>query len=641
MVAEAAAASDWYRRAALGRADAEALARAGCPRPHLTAPARFSHRGDAGVWHKYALMLRYARPHTRGWLSILAVTLLATAAVLLAPLPLKVLVDNVLGDDPLPAVLDFLPGVESDHVLLAYVVAAELVLFALVSALDVALTFLWIKVGQTMVYDLARDLFARVQRRSLRNHSREPVGETMQRVAGDSWAVHTVVDELLFTPLHATVTIVGLVVVMSSLNSALTLLAFAVVPLMVAASLVLGKPVRLAGNRRREIEGQLHSHVQQSLAGISVVQAFGGEERQRSRFEELARAAVSSQMRVTFVGGLNGLGSGLVGTIGVGAILLIGAHQVLDGSLTVGGLIVFLAYVTRLQGELAGFTGIYTKLQGVRASIDRVVEVLDARAEVADAPGAVEVGRVEGHVRYEGVGFGYERERPVLEDVSFEAHPGQVVAVVGATGAGKSTLVSLLPRFFDPDAGRVLLDGHDLRELRVKSVRDNVSLVLQESFLFPFSISENIAYGRPGASREEIADAARAANAHDFISRLPEGYDTVVGERGATLSGGERQRVAIARALLKDAPVLILDEPTSALDAETEGMLLQALDRLMAGRTTLIIAHRLSTIRNADQIIVLANGRIIETGNHQQLLQHNGTYARMHNIQHGDHKVLA
>jgi ABC-type multidrug transport system fused ATPase/permease subunit len=610
-------------------------------------------------WHRYALLLRYARPHAKGWLVIGVVTLLSVGVSLLVPLPLMVLVDNVVGHHSRPGYLAWLPGSANRDVLLAYVIAAELAFFALASALDVLLTLLWIKVGQKMVYELSEDLFARVQRRSLRDHARHPVGETLQRVVGDSWTVSTVVGELVLTPVQAVITIAGLVVVMVSLNPGLTVVTCLMAPVTVAASFLLGRRMRQAGRRRRDLEGQLQSHVQQTLTGIGVVQAFGAEGRQRERFRELTQAALRSQLRMTFVGGLNGLGSGVAAAFGAGVILLVGGQDVLGGSLSVGGLVIFMTYVRRLQGELGGSAnfsdesqesgggglgGIYSTLQGVRSSIDRIVEVLDAPVEVCDGPGAVVLdpgSGVAGHVVFEGVWFGYERGRSVLRGIDFEAAPGEVVAIVGATGAGKSTLVSLVPRFADPDRGRVLLDGRDLRDLSLASVRGSVSLVLQESFLFPFSIAENIAFGRPGASREEIERAARAANAHEFISRLPEGYDTVVGERGATLSGGERQRVAIARALLKDAPVLILDEPTSSLDAKTESQVLEALERLMVGRTTLIIAHRLSTIRHADRIVVLNHGRLVEQGTQQQLLRQNGLYGELYDLQHERRVVLA
>jgi ABC-type multidrug transport system fused ATPase/permease subunit len=580
-------------------------------------------------------MLSYAGRRWRGWAGILVLTLLGTGASLLAPLPLKVLVDNVLGSHHAPAAMRWLPGTGTDHGLLVWVVLFEIVVFIVAAAIEVLSTFMWTIVGQGMVYELAQDVFARVQRRSLREHLRQPVGDTLERVAGDTWSIHTVIDELIFTPLHSLVTIAAVATVMAGLNVGLTLIAFAVAPLMALTPLLLGRPMRRLGEKQRQVQGHIHSHVQQTLAGMPVVQAFGQEGRAHRRFEQLAQAAIRLQTRGALLGGLGGLGSGIVTTLGTGVVLLVGAHAVLHGHLTIGGLLVFANYVGLLQGQIAGLTGIYSTLQGARPNIDRVVEVLDARADVEDRRGAVELAGVRGEVVVDEVSFGYAPGRPVLQGVSFSASPGEVVAIVGPTGAGKTTLVGLLPRFFDPDQGRVLLDGHDLRDLRLRQVRGSVSLVLQESFLFPFSIAENIAYGRPGASREEIVQAARAANAHEFVSKLPEGYDTVVGERGATLSGGERQRVAIARALLKDAPVLILDEPTSALDAETEASLLQALDRLMAGRTTVIIAHRLSTIRRADQILVLRDGQIVERGRHQDLIDLDGHYAHMHDIQHG------
>jgi ATP-binding cassette subfamily B protein/subfamily B ATP-binding cassette protein MsbA len=421
---------------------------------------------------------------------------------------------------------------------------------------------------------------------------------------------------------------------MLALDPVLTAVAVAVVPAMAWASLKMGGRVRRAGELRRRVMGQLQALLHQSLTGLPVVQAFGQEDRVHARFVDLSARAVAAERRSALVGSVNGLLVGMISAVGTGVILLLGASRVLAGDMSVGSLLVFLAYLATLQAALSSFAGVYTSLQAIRPQVDRVMEVLDTVPEVADGPGVVP-GRAAGHVRLEGVVFGYEPGRPVLHGVSLEACPGELVALVGATGAGKSTVAGLVMRLFDPWAGRVCLDGRDVRGLSVGSVRAQVGLVLQESFLFPISVAENIAYGRPGASRAEVVAAARAANAHEFIVGLPDGYDTVVGERGGTLSGGQRQRVAIARALLKDAPVLVLDEPTSALDAQTEGLLLGALDRLMAGRTTIVIAHRLSTIRRADRIVVLDGGRVAETGTHQELVAAGGRYARMHALQTG------
>jgi ATP-binding cassette subfamily B protein len=594
-------------------------------------PTEPQYRARAGAYQR---LLRYAVPYRSGWLMIAGAMLLSTALSLAQPWPLQVLIDHVIGRLPmrdwLASLAAILPFTHSSTGLLAWVVLAGVLIFAVNSVVDVVLSMQWTRVGRKMVYDLGRDLFARVQRRSLRTHAAHSIGDSMSRIGGDAWCVHAIVDTLLFAPGHALFTTITMIVVMVQLDAGLTLLALTVAPFMTLAAWVFGRPMRDAAHARREVESRIQTHVHQTLTGVSVVQAFGREDEEERRFRELAEDAIRMQRRGAFVGSAYGLGSGLITTIGTAIVMWAAAMRVLDGRLTIGTTLVFLSYLGTLQWQLSAFAAMYGALQTAGAGTDRVMDVLAADQAVRERPDAAPLPRVRGEVRFDRVSFSYLAGQPVLRGISLSAAAGSTVAIVGSTGAGKSTLVGLIPRLFDPDEGRVLIDGHDVRDVSLASLRDQVAVVLQEPYLFPMTIGENIALGRRGAIGEEIEAAARAANAHGFISALPGGYDAVIGERGATLSGGERQRIAIARAFLRDAPILILDEPTSSLDAETELAIVDALARLTRGRTTFIVAHRLSTIRNASTIVFLEHGEIVEHGTHAQLMARNGRYRRMH-----------
>lgn len=589
-----------------------------------------------------AWLMRYAFRRWAGFLVVIGTMLLGILMDLLKPWPMAILVDHVLKRQPVPdstrRLLEFLPGADSIEGLLVWSVSGTVVLFLLSWALNVANSYAGIGFGQSMVYDLAADLFAHLQRLSLGFHSRRRLGDSIRRVTTDCSCVSTIIRGALLPVLGSVVTLVTMFGVMYRLSPGLTLLAMAVVPLMAVAFARYAKPMLELSYAQSNAEGQLYDVIEETLSAMPVIQAFSREERGERRYDESVEQNMATLLAATNVQVKFKILIGLASALGTAGILWMGTHQALAGKLTVGNILVFISYLGALYGPLNSLMYTSSAVQGASAGARRVREILDTEHEVKERAGAITLEDVKGRVQFEKVTFGYESGRPFLRDVSVEAAPGETIAVVGPTGAGKSTLLSLIPRLYDPWEGRILIDGNDVRDVELRSLRQNVSLVLQEAFLFPISIADNIAYGRPEASREEIIAAARASNAHPFIERLPNGYDTVVGERGATLSGGERQRVSIARALLKDAPILILDEPTSALDAVTESLLLEALERLMKGRTTFIIAHRLSTIRNANRILVMENGFVVESGTHEELLAAGGTYAGLHAIQFGNRK---
>jgi ATP-binding cassette subfamily B protein/subfamily B ATP-binding cassette protein MsbA len=556
---------------------------------------------------------------------------------LIGPWPIKILVDYVFGSHPMPPALQSffaaLPGPDTKTWILGWIAAATVVLFILNTVLNMLESYVSIDVRQRMTYDLGGDLFRHLQRLSLIFHTRRPVGDTIARVTGDPSCVPLIVLDALLPLLQSFVMLITMFLIMWRLQPTMTLVSLAVVPFLVVSIRIFSDAMTSRTRVRRDLEGSMMSVVEQTLSSIPVVQAFAREDLEHKRFRRYADETVVAYKRATFSSIWFSLFVGLITAVGTAVLIWLGGRYVLDGTMTTGTLLVFLAYLGQLYGPLNSITYTAQTLSYAFAQADRVEEVLSVPIDVQDRPDAKDAD-MRGVIRYEHVTFGYEPDRSVLRDISLEAGPGDMIAIVGPTGAGKTTLVNLLVRFFDPWSGRITVDGRDLHEFRYRSVRQQIALVLQDPFIFPFTVAENIAYARPDASPEEIEAAARASNADEFIARLGDGYATIIGERGATLSGGEKQRLSIARAFLKDAPILILDEPTSALDARTEAHLLDALERLMAGRLTFIIAHRLSTIRNADRILVLDHGEIVEQGRHEDLLARRGLYAMLYSRQH-------
>jgi len=555
---------------------------------------------------------------------------------LLEPWPLKIVLDNVLRSRPMHGWLNdriLSIGGGDKLAIIKFAAVAVLVIAAIGAICSYTEKYLTTSIGQWVMHDLRRTVYFHIQRLSLAFHDQSRTGDLISRVTSDIDTLQSFITSGLLGALTNCLTLVGMVGVMFYLNWRFTLIALCVAPVLFLVVYVYTRRIKKAARAVRKKEGEIVSIIQEVLSSIHVVKAFAREDYEQRRLEEQSLEGVEISLRARSLKAKLSPLVEMIVAVGTSLVLWFGARMVLDGSLSAGALVVFILYLGKMykpMQELSKMTDDYSK---AAVGYERIREVLDTEREVKDLPGARLAPRFKGKIEFEKVCFSYEPASPVLRDINFTVEPGQVAALVGPTGEGKSTIISLIPRFYEPNSGVIRIDGYDVRRLNKQSIRQQISFVLQETLLFHAPVWQNIAYGKPEASRSEILRAAEIALAHEFIEKMPEGYDTMIGERGVTLSGGQRQRIAIARAVIRNTPILILDEPTSGLDAESEKLVFEALDRLMEGRTAIVIAHRLSTIRRADIILVLKDGTIVETGKHEELLKSGGLYAEFHELQ--------
>jgi len=604
-------------------------------------PARIRRRRaaraeEAGAWSLWAALPRtkpYLRPYRRLMVVVMALTFITAALALAEPWPLAVILNQVLGSEEPTGVLKSIFGSDpTPWVVLIVMVLARFLIIATSNAFTVLSHYLGAKTEQNMVLDLRSDLFAHVQRLSLTFHDERQTGALMSQINLAAASVGNIV--MVVPPIvEAVLTLVGMFVIAWLIDWQLALLSMVVIPFLYWSFNIYGRRIVPRVQKVQDLEWRSLSIVHESVAMLRVIVAFGREDHEHKRFREQGQTAVDERVKLTVSQSLYTLGVQTATAAGTSLVLAFGAWHVLHGDLTIGEMLVVMTYIASVYQPLEQISTTIGMIHEQLVQFNASLALLDTDPEVVEKPNAVELGRARGRVTARGVGFAYQGRKRTLDDISFDAAPGERIAIVGHTGAGKSTLMSLLVRFYDPHHGGIAVDGIDIRDIRLHSLRDQISVVLQDPLLFSGTIAENIRYGRLEATREEIEAAARAANAHDFISHLPQGYETPLGERGAQLSGGERQRISVARAFLKDAPILILDEPTSSIDSKTESVILDALDELMEGRTSFIVAHRLSTVRHADQILVLSDGSIAESGTHEELLRDGTIYRQLHEAQ--------
>ena len=569
----------------------------------------------------YRRVFRYYRPFLPQTIAGLLLSLIGIGLNLLKPWPFKIIVDDFLRPNPNP------PG--DAHTWIPLLCLALVVIQFLWGVINWATNYILVKVGLQTLLKLRTDLYAYLQSLSLKYHDLRRSSDLSFRVAYDSQSIQTIYNKGFTGIFGSVVTLIGTFAIMVQLDWQLTILSLGIVPLIILAIYFFAHRIRHQSTFIQEQESAVLAQAQEGLSSIRMVHAFGREQFEVMQFHQQAQQSLQANLRLTLTNVNSALVISTLMVFGTAAMYYVGTLHVLAGTLTLGTLLVFSAYLLMLYQPLESITYTAWAMEGATAGAKRCFEVLDREDDVVDSPSAIEIEPAKGAIGFQNVSFGYAQDRQVLHDVDLRIEPNQMIAIVGGTGAGKSTLLSLVPRFYDPTSGSVTLDGRNVREIKKKSLRAQIGIVLQDTLLFSTTIRENIAYGRPEATDDEIIDAAKRAQADEFIRQLPDGYASTVGERGGQLSVGQRQRVGIARAFLKNAPILLLDEPTSALDPTTEAAIMETIKDLMRGRTTLIATHRLATIHDVDRIVVVERGRIVEQGRGTELLARGGVYAKL------------
>ena len=574
----------------------------------------------------YRRVLRYYRPFLWQTIFGLCLSLLGVGLNLLKPWPFKIIVDDFLRAGP-----TIRPDWRMWVLLLCSALIGIQFLWGIINWIT---NYLFVKIGLQALLKLRTDLYSYLQSLSLKYHDARRSSDSSFRVAYDSQSIQTIYNKGFTNIFGSVITLIGTFVIMLRLDWQLTLVSLGIVPLVVGAIYLFAHRIRRESTSIQEHESAVLAQAQEGLSSIRMVHAFGREDFEVRQFQQQARQSLQANLRLTLTNVNSALVISTLMVVGTAVMYYIGTLHVLAGTLTLGSLLVFSAYLLMLYQPLESLTYTAWAMEGATAGAKRCFEILDRQDDVVDSPGAIAISSAQGAIGFQAVTFGYAADRYVLREIDLRIEPNQIVGLAGGTGAGKSTLLSLVPRFYDATTGSITLDCRDIRQITKKSLRAQIAIVLQDTLLFSTTVRENIAYGRPDATEEEIIEAARRAQADEFIREMPQGYHSLVGERGGHLSVGQRQRIGIARAFLKNAPILLLDEPTSALDPATESAIMETIKELMRGRTTLIATHRLATIHNLDQIIVLDHGRIIEQGRGPDLIARGGVYAKLYSSGH-------